>query len=330
MHNATAQTLSHDAYCHPIPSQSAYYRCVQDHFEKLEATWPDCYEQRYGFWRPCVLNVIYRYLDCRELHFSFGRVRCDQRGHEYLLAFSCKRSHFCPSCHQKRVVAFSECPVGQVLKKVSHRQWVFAIPKRLRIYFIFDRTLLAKLSRYAWKVLKMLKAEGKITDAVIENMVGWRHSGFNVYCGPTIWPDTPEAIEDLSRYILRTCFSKERMIYIPATDTADELAKVIYSSKDRRESQTFNALDWLAQLVTHIPHKGGQMVRYYGYYSNNARGMRQKADCDDDTPALVESPLSSTAWRKNGARLIQKIYEVAPLLCPNCHVAMRIIAFVDD
>lgn len=28
--------------------------------------------------------------------------------HEYLLAFSCKRRHFCPSCHQKRVVEFGE------------------------------------------------------------------------------------------------------------------------------------------------------------------------------------------------------------------------------
>jgi hypothetical protein len=25
----------------------------------------------------------------------------------------------------------------------------------------------------------------------------------------------------------------------------------------------FDALDWLAQLVTHIPNKGEQMVRYY-------------------------------------------------------------------
>jgi predicted TIM-barrel fold metal-dependent hydrolase len=71
------------------------------------------------------------------------------------------------------------------------------------------------------------------------------------------------------------------------------------------------------------------MVRYYGYYSNKARGMRRKAECVDDTPALIESSLSSTAWRKNWARLIQKIYEVDPLLCPNCHGVMRIIAFIE-
>ena len=58
--------------------------------------------------------------------------------------------------------------------------------------------------------------------------------------------------------------------------------------------------------------------------------MRQKAECDDDCPALVESPLSSSAWRKNWARLIRKIYEVDPLLCPKCHGAMRIIAFIEE
>ena len=27
---------------------------------------------------------------------------------------------------------------------------------------------------------------------------------------------------------------------------------------------SYYALDWLAQLVTHIPNKGEQMVRYFG------------------------------------------------------------------
>ncbi len=53
----------------------------------------------------------------------------------------------------------------------------------------------------------MLKAEGKVNDAVIENMLSWHHSGFNVYCGPTIWPNNHQGLEDLVRYIIRACFS---------------------------------------------------------------------------------------------------------------------------
>jgi hypothetical protein len=67
-------------------------------------------------------------------------------------------------------------------------------------------------------------------------------------------------------------------LHIIATDG---LARVIYQAKDGNSSKTFLALDWLAQLVSHIPGKGEQMARYYGYYSNKSRGMRKKADLDE-------------------------------------------------
>ena len=84
----------------------------------------------------------------------------------------------------------------------------------------------------------------------------------------------------------------------------------IYESKDGKTSKTFEAIDWLAQLTTHIPNKGEQMVRYYGYFSNKSRGLRKKAGTDDDVPALIDSDISRKAFRKNWARLIQKIYQV--------------------
>ena len=176
----------------------------------------------------------------------------------------------------------------------------------------------------------MLKAEGKINDAGIGNMLCWRHSGFNVYCGPTIWPNNDQGLEDLARYIIRACFSQERMRYIPAKDTFDGQAKVICRSKDGLTSKTFEALDWLAQLVTHIPNKGEQMVRYYGYYSNKSQGMRKKAGTDDQVPALVESAVTSLEFRRNWACLIQKIYQIDPLLCPKCQGAMKVILFIED
>jgi hypothetical protein len=71
------------------------------------------------------------------------------------------------ACHQKRVVEFGEWLSEKVLKYVPHRQWVFSIPKRLRIYFLFDQKLLTKLSRCAWKVLsRYLKQAVPYDDAV--------------------------------------------------------------------------------------------------------------------------------------------------------------------
>ena len=72
------------------------------------------------------------------------------------------------------------------------------------------------------------------------------------------------------------------------------------------------------------------MIRYYGFYSNKSRGLRKKAGTDDQIPALIESEISSKEFRKKWARLIQKIYNVNPLVCSKCFGSMKIIAFIED
>ncbi|MCX5855497.1 MAG: hypothetical protein NTZ24_13170 [Deltaproteobacteria bacterium] len=50
----------------------------------------------------------------------------------------------------------------------------------------------------------------------------------------------------------------------------------------------FPALEWLAAMCSHIPNRGEQMVRYYGYYSNVSCGKRQKEGHDDAIPCIFE------------------------------------------
>jgi len=52
------------------------------------------------------------------------------------------------------VVEFGEWLCGSVLKKVPHRHFVFSIPKILRIYFLFNRSLLKELSKISWEIIK--------------------------------------------------------------------------------------------------------------------------------------------------------------------------------
>lgn len=56
------------------------------------------------------------------------------------------------------------------------------------------------------EVFKMLKREGKIDDHIIENMLNWHHSGFNVYCGPAINPGDQEG---LAQYIIRVPYHRK-------------------------------------------------------------------------------------------------------------------------
>ena len=56
-------------------------------------------------------------------------------------------------------------------------------------------------------------------------------------------------------------------------------------------------------------------------------GMRQVLSKMSIFCAIVST---SKELRKNWARLIQKIYNVNPLLCPKCSGSMRIISLIDD
>jgi len=86
----------------------------------------------------------------------------------------------------------------------------------------------------------------------------------------------------------------------------------------------------LAAMCSHIPNKGEQMVRYYGFYSNVSRGDRKKEGSDDTVPCILEPKGDEKAFRRNWARLIQKIYEIDPLICPQCKGSMRIISAIDN
>ncbi len=66
----------------------------------------------------------------------------------------------------------------------------------------------------------------------------------------------------------------------------------------------------LAAMCSHVPNKGEQMVRYYGFYSNVSRGKRKKHDLDGLIPSIlepVEDPDfsgdgSSKQYRRNWSR----------------------------
>jgi hypothetical protein len=174
------------------------------------------------------------------------------------------------------------------------------------------------------KIFKMLLSKGKIIQEMVDLVMSWKNSGFNVFCGPRIQPGDEGAMDNLARYIVRASFSQETMAYLR------EESKVVYESKDGKEEKVFDAIEWLAAMCSHVPNKGEQMVRYYGYYSNVSRGRRKKEGQDGLMSSILEPEGSSKEYRKNWARLIQKIYEIDPLTCPKCSGRMKVISVIED
>jgi len=127
----------------------------------------------------------------------------------------------------------------------------------------------------------------------------------------------------LKGFIIRASFSQERLNYI------SEDSRVIYKSKNGSDTREFNSLDFIACLSSHIPNKNEQMLRYLGFYSNVCRGKRKKQGTAE-SEYVIEDEEYNKSCSRSWARLIKKIYEVDPLICPKCGGNMRIIAFIED
>ena len=140
-------------YCPRRPRKSPLYQTIARYLPEFERTYCQRYAKRYGPWRPIISQVARRFLRCGDLHLGFARVRCPDCHHEMFVAFSCHQRCLCPSCHQKRTLLAAETIARTICAPVPHRQIVFTIPKRLRIYCRYDRTLLGQLARAAWRAV---------------------------------------------------------------------------------------------------------------------------------------------------------------------------------
>ena len=82
-----------------------------------------------------------RYLDCGILAHGFARARCGQCGHDFFIALSCKGRGVCPSCNTRRMVETAAHLADHVFPRLPVRQWVLAVPKRLRYFLHRDPDL---------------------------------------------------------------------------------------------------------------------------------------------------------------------------------------------
>jgi hypothetical protein len=93
------------------------------------------------------------YLKCGRLEHGFLRVRCTQCHAERLVAFSCKRRGFCPSCGARRMVETAALLVDEVLPRQPLRQWVLSVPFPLRFLFATEPAALTAVLRIVYRAI---------------------------------------------------------------------------------------------------------------------------------------------------------------------------------
>jgi hypothetical protein len=102
---------------------------------------------------------------CGRLEFVFLRVLYGDCKHEKLVAFSCKRRGFCPSCGARRMADSAALLVDDVLKGYPIRQWVLSLPIPLRLL----------LARYPSKLSKVMGIIHHVISTHIVSRSGFSH-----------------------------------------------------------------------------------------------------------------------------------------------------------
>ncbi|MBM4261496.1 MAG: transposase, partial [Deltaproteobacteria bacterium] len=124
------------------PEETVLHRLVQ---ENLETFFAQVEAERSSGLPEFVKDEFDAFLACGVLAHGFLRLRCSECGCEKLVAFSCKRRGFCPSCGARRMAETAAHLVDHVIPLVPVRQWVLSLPIPLRLLLAAQPQLLAPL-----------------------------------------------------------------------------------------------------------------------------------------------------------------------------------------
>lgn len=187
-------------------------------------------------------------------------------------------------------------------------------------------------------VLAGLRKADRLSESFHDRLLSWSPSGFSAYGKQVAHTDEPGKLERLARYIARAPFA---------------LGKIHLLGKDRVRVDTppdpktaathveMDALEFIHRVTTQIPDARRHLIRYYGAYSHRSRGARRAQEEAEATgtgakkpPADVVEPAPTQSRhsrsRASWARLIRRIYEVDPLLCPRCRGPLEVLSVLVD
>jgi hypothetical protein len=123
-----------------------------------------------------------------------------------------------------------------------------------------------------------------------------------------------------------------------------------YNPYFKTDSRLFPDVEFLVQLLQHLPDARTRLIRRYGLYSSRSRGtwmrkpwltrlapegwveqheqpaLRLNGTAEDSLGQSVSARASRSAW----ARLLAKIDEIDALRCSRCGSPMKVLAVITD
>ena len=151
--------FSHEACQAPPQSTAVYVRHRPETtllYQIVQEYWPEFQVELASHGRilpTYVTKEFDEYLKCGRLEYGFLRVRCESCHDEKLVAFSCKRRGFCPSCGARRMADSAALLVDDVLPHQPTRQWVLSVPFPLRFLFASNPNVMTRVLAIVYRTI---------------------------------------------------------------------------------------------------------------------------------------------------------------------------------
>jgi hypothetical protein len=261
------------AYAPRRPTETALYGIVRDNLETFLSWARETYAKplpRY------VEQELRAYLRCGVFAHGFVHCRCDDCGHDILVAFSCKQRGACPSCAGRRMANTTAhlvdptlADLDAIVRRVRDRALVW-----LRRRGLLDERPLEERSNEAPEpaaldgcaaiamyrgTLAMLPAsedEAEVRSSDTDNVGAARpafaveRDGFNLHASVRIEAGDDLGRERLCRYAARPPLSLERLRRLSGGRVA---YRVKYVSRGRAKHRVMTSVELLARLSALLP-----------------------------------------------------------------------------
>jgi len=137
------------AYVRHRPETTLLYQVVQEYWPEFQAELTS-----HGKLLPAYVTKEFdEYLKCGRLEHGFLRVRCESCHDEKLVAFSCKKRGFCPSCGARRMADSAALLVDEILPHQPMRQWVLSVPFPLRFLLASQPAVMGKVLGIVYRAI---------------------------------------------------------------------------------------------------------------------------------------------------------------------------------
>ena len=200
--------------------------------------------------KPYVRQAFRKYLECGIFAHGFARAWCDDCGHDYFVAYSCKGRGVCPSCNTRRVVEtaaqvnkaalhigvialakpqvhihrfgsslnghvhFHVCAVDGVFEEVAGGADAQSSPPGIAFHPAngIDATAVAQVQTdLRRRIRRAFVGRGLLQSCDAKEMLAYQHSGFSVDAGVRIEANDHAALQQLLRYCARPPFAMDHL-----------------------------------------------------------------------------------------------------------------------